>query len=172
MRSTGFHVLGVGILAGALVASAAAVATAQQLGQATQAPKARSQPRGEHGTPKGWKFSWPKGSPEKGREVFAKLECYSCHDVKGEKFPAPTDKGKVGPELSVMGPLHEADYFAESIINPSAVVEKGKGYHAPDGTSKMPSFNDSLNVQELIDLVAFLRALKPPAGSAGGHAGH
>ena len=172
MRSTGFHVLGVGVLAGALVASAGAVATAQQPGKATQAPKARSQPRGEHGTPKGWKFSWPKGSPAKGREVFAKLECYSCHEVKGEKFPAPTDKGKVGPELSVMGPLHEADYFAESIINPGAVIDKGKGYQAPDGTSKMPSFNDSLNVQELIDLVAYLRALKPPAGGAGGHAGH
>ena len=41
-----------------------------------------AQPHGEHGTPKGWKFSWPKGDPAKGREVFAKLECYSCHEVK------------------------------------------------------------------------------------------
>ena len=104
--------------------------------------------------------------------MFIKLECYSCHEVRGEKFPAPTEKGKVGPELSMMGPLHEPEYFAEATINPSAVIEKGKGYQAADGSSKMPSFNDSLSVQELIDLVAFLKALKPPSGGAGGHVGH
>jgi len=131
-----------------------------------------SRPPEQHGTPKGWKFTWPKGDPVKGRAVFAKLECYSCHEVRGEKFPAPTEKEKVGPELSMMGPLHNVDYFAEAIINPSAVTEKGKGYQAADGSSKMPSFNDSLNVQELIDLIAFLSALKPPSGGVGGHAGH
>jgi hypothetical protein len=104
--------------------------------------------------------------------VFVKLECYSCHEVRGEKFPAPTDSAKLGPELSFMGPLHEVDYFAEAVINPSAVIEKGKGYEAVDGSSKMPSFNDSLIVQELIDLVAFLSALKPTSGGDGGHAGH
>jgi mono/diheme cytochrome c family protein len=131
-----------------------------------------SRPHEQHGTPKGWKFTWPNGDPAKGRAVFAKLECYSCHEVRGEKFPAPKEREKVGPELSAMGPLHEVDYFAEAIINPSAVIEKGKRYQAADGSSKMPSFNDSLSVQELIDLVAFLRALKPPSGGAGGHAGH
>jgi len=162
-------------LAGVLLASSVAVATGQQPakpGRPAQVPAARPQPHGDHGTPEGWKLSWPKGDAAKGRNVFAKLECFSCHEVKGEKFPAPSDKGKVGPELSMMGPLHEAEYFAEAIINPSAVIEKGKGYQAPDGSSKMPSFNDSLNVQELIDLVAFLRALKPPTGGAAGHKGH
>lgn len=60
-------------------------------------------------------------------------------------------------------------YFAESIVNPSVVIEKGKGYEAADGSSKMPSHNDSLTVQELIDLVAYLRSSKPSGGSAGGH---
>lgn len=139
-------------------------------------------PRGDahaegHGTPTGWKFSWPKGgNPAKGRETFAKLECYGCHEVRGESFPAPTDTSKAGPELSVMGPLHDEAYFAEAIINPSAVIEKGKGYAGPDGSSKMPSFNDSVTVQEVIDLVAYLRQLKPPgkspAGAAGGHEKH
>lgn len=124
-------------------------------------------PHDQHGTPKGWKFTWPQGDPAKGRAVFAKLECYSCHEVRGEKFPAPKEKGKLGPELSMMGPLHEVDYFAEAILNPSAVIEKGRGYQASDGSSKMPSFNDSMTVQELIDLVAFLSALKPPGGGAG-----
>jgi len=125
-----------------------------------------------HGTPKGWKFRWPKGDPARGREVFAKLECYSCHEVQGEKFPAPTQEGKVGPELSRMGPLHEAEYFVEAIVNPSAVIEKGKGYQAADGSSKMPSFNDSMTIQEAIDLVAFLRALKPVPGKPSRHGTH
>jgi mono/diheme cytochrome c family protein len=109
-----------------------------------------------------------------------KLECYSCHEVKGERFPAPG--GEVGPELSVMGPLHDAEYFAEAIINPNAVVEKGKGYEAADGATKMPSYNDLVTVQEVIDLVAYLKGLNPPAeppaghsstsGASGGHGGH
>jgi hypothetical protein len=34
----------------------------------------------------------------------------------------------------------------------------------------MPSFNDSMSVQEVVDLVAYLTGLKPPA--AGGGHGH
>ncbi len=163
-------------LTGVLVVISFAVAAAQQQPAKPtpppQAPKARPQPHGDHGTPEGWKLTWPKGDPAKGRQVFSKLECYACHEVKGEKFPATREKGKIGPELSMMGPLHEADYFAEAIINPGAVIEKGKGYQAADGTSKMPSFNDSMTVQELIDLVAFLGVLKPPGGTPAGHRGH
>jgi mono/diheme cytochrome c family protein len=125
-----------------------------------------------HGTPEGWRFSWPKGDPAKGREVFIKLECYSCHEVRGERFPVPTEPTKLGPELSAMGPVHEPEYFAEAIINPSAVIEPGKGYEAPDGSSKMPSYNDSVTVQEVIDLVAYLRSLAPPAGATEGHEQH
>jgi mono/diheme cytochrome c family protein len=137
----------------------------------TRASQAGEPPHAEHGTPEGWTFRWPKGDAARGRQVFVKLECYSCHEVKGEKFPAPSDPGKIGPELSQMGPLHEAEYFAEAIINPGAVIEKGKGYQAADGSSKMPSFNDSVTVQEVVDLVAFLRGLKT-APAAGGHRGH
>jgi cytochrome c1 len=115
---------------------------------------------GEHGTPEGWKFTWPQGDAVKGRDVFVNLECYSCHEVQGEKFPAPS--GDIGPELSVMGPLHEMEYFAEAIIHPNAVIQKGKGYEAADGSSKMPSYNDLATVQEVIDLVAYLEGLKPP----------
>ena len=133
-------------------------------------------PRHEgHGTPEGWKFTLPNGNAEKGREVFVKLECYSCHEVKGEKFPGPSGGDKLGSELASMAGHHPPEFFAESIVNPSAVIDKGLGYDAPDGSSKMPSFNDSMTVQELIDLVAFIRALKPPAdapAASGGHGRH
>lgn len=56
-----------------------------------------------------------------------------------------------------MARLHPAEYFAEAIINPSAVVEEGKGYRAADGKSKMPGFNDLVTMQEVIVLVAFLK---------------
>jgi hypothetical protein len=131
-----------------------------------------------HATPKGWRFTWPKGDPVKGREVFRRLECYSCHEVRGEPFPAPSDGGRSGPELSGMGQLHPPEYFAESLINPSAVIEPKRGYAAADGSSKMPSYSDSLTVQETIDLVAYLRQLRPPVsrapgqGGSGGHTTH
>lgn len=129
-------------------------------------------PHPAHGTPVGWKFSLPKGDPARGREVFVKLECYTCHEVTGEKFPAPTEQARAGPELSQMAPLHDAEYFAEAVINPIATIEKGKGYETVDGSSKMPEFNDHMTAKELIDLVAYLRSLTPAALKSGGHHGH
>jgi Cu/Ag efflux protein CusF len=108
--------------------------------------------------PKGWVFSMPKGNATKGRAVFDKFGCYSCHEVRGEKFPAPGGDN-VGPELSQMGPMHPLEYFTESTINPDAVG--AKKYRGPDGKSKMPGFNEDMTVQELIDVSAYLAALKP-----------
>jgi len=169
------RLIGAGVVVGAVFAS---LAWGQQgdhsmpHGQMMQAPgHGTAQPPGQaghegHGTPEGWKFTLPKGGdPEKGREVFVKFECFACHEVKGEKFPAP-DPGKVGPDLSFMADLHAPEYFAEATINPNAVIEKGRGYEAPDGSSKMPSFNDDLTVRDLVDLVAYLMSLKPPAAGA------
>lgn len=167
---------GVGRLAvsGALLTSVGIAVWAQQ------APVKPAPEHGAHGTPEGWKLSWPAGNTTAGREVFVKLECYSCHEVKGEAFPRPDarlEPGKVGPELSFMAPLHPAEYFAEAIINPSAVIEEGKGYRAPDGNSKMPGYNDLVTVQEVIDLVAYLKGLKgpgvssPPSTPTGSHGG-
>ena len=144
---------------------------------AQQVPAPLAPEHGGHGTPEEWKFTWPAGDPARGREVFVKLECFSCHEVKGEQFPRPDaglEPGKVGPELSFMAPLHPPEYFAEAIINPSAVIEEGKGYRAPDGKSKMPSYNDLVTVQEVIDLVAYLKGLKGTdtrrgQDSSGGH---
>ena len=161
-----------GMVAGAVVIALLSVWFVRFGG--TQVP-GQDRGHGDHGTPAGWRFTWPAGDPARGRGLFAKYECFSCHEVRGEPFAAPRDAGSVGPELAAMGPAHEAEYFVEAIINPNAVVERGKGYEAADGSSKMPSFNDALTVQELLDLVAYLRALRPtpaPPGAAGGQGGH
>ena len=117
------------------------------------------------GVPLGWKFALPGGDAAKGRQVFVDLECYKCHAIHGETFPASGGDAKnVGPELTGMGGQHPAEYFAESILAPNAVVLDGPGYTGPDGKSVMPSYTDSLSVTQLVDLVAFLKGL-----TSGGH---
>ena len=107
--------------------------------------------------PQNWRFTLPKGDPAKGRKVFEKFQCYFCHEVRGENFPfAGVD---YGPELSQMGRMHPLEYFAESVINPSAWASKQD--RAPDGKSKMPEYNERMTVQELIDLSAYLASLRP-----------
>src|SRR5262245_22564220 len=106
--------------------------------------------------PAGWRFTIPKGDPVKGRAVFQKYECQYCHEVRGEDFPfAGVD---YGPELSQMGPLHPLEFFAESVINPSAIASKQ--HRGPDGKSTMPDYNEKMTVQELIDLSTYLASLK------------
>ena len=112
------------------------------------------------GVPPGWRFAWPAGDARQGREAFVKLECYQCHEVKGESFPAVTpDPARRGPALAGMGSHHPAEYFAESILNPNAVIVTGPGHTGPDGLSVMPDYRDSLTLAETIDLVAYIRSL-------------
>lgn len=112
------------------------------------------------GVPPGWRFSWPDGDARKGREVFARLECYQCHEVKGESFPPVVqDPTRRGPALAGMGAHHPAEYFAESILSPNAVIVTGPGHTGPDGLSVMPDYRDSLTLAETIDLVAYIRSL-------------
>ena len=110
------------------------------------------------GVPRGWKFTLPAGDAKRGREVFARLECAKCHEIKPD-FPKTGGAGDVGPELTGMGAHHPAEYFAESIVDPNAVILAGPGYVGPDGRSIMPDYRDSLSVAELVDLVAYIKSL-------------
>jgi mono/diheme cytochrome c family protein len=117
-----------------------------------------------HGMAADWKFTLPAGDAAAGRKVFVEAECYKCHEVKGEKFPAVAEKEKgVGSELSQMAGMHPVEFFAESIINPNAVIDpKGKelGYLGEDGKSKMPDYSDVLTAKQVTDLAAYLASLK------------
>src|SRR5262245_64777424 len=129
------------------------------------------------GVPKRWKFLVPPGDAARGREVFVSLECFACHEVKGEQFPQPskTPPGS-GPDLTGMGSHHPAEYFAESIINPNRVIVLGTGYTGADRLSKMPDYSESMSIRQLVDLVAYLKSLTGSAphdghGHQNGHAG-
>jgi len=120
------------------------------------------------GVPRGWKFTLPPGDAKTGREIFAKLECNKCHEVKPD-FPKSGGAGDVGPELTGMGAHHPAEYFAQSIVDPNAVILAGPGYVGADGRSIMPDYRDSLTFSELVDLVAYIKSL---GGGAQGHHHH
>ena len=115
-------------------------------------------------TRENWKFTLLPGDSASGKQLFVELECYKCHEVKGEALPtvAETEKG-IGPELSQMAGMHPAEFFAESIVNPNAVIDpedKEKGYLGPDGKSRMPTYSEVLTVKQVADLAAYLNSLK------------
>jgi hypothetical protein len=111
------------------------------------------------GVPPGWKFTPPPGDVAAGRRAFVDLGCPTCHDVQGEAFSAvPAADKRPGPDLTGMGSHHPAEYFAESIINPNAVLVDGPGYIGPDGRSIMPAYPD-MTLAQLANLVAYLQSL-------------
>ena len=123
------------------------------------------------GTPPGWRFTLPAGDPAAGRRAFVDFKCFACHAIQGEQFPLePGQVATAGPELTGMGGHHPAEYLAESIVNPSAVLVDAPGFIGGDGRSIMPETPD-MTIRQLSDLVAYLKSQSGghdhgPAGSA------
>jgi copper resistance protein D len=97
----------------------------------------------------------PPGDAARGRAVFARLACFTCHAVRDGGFAPPRQPG---PDLSGIGRRHPG-YLVESILNPNAMIVDGPGYMDASGLSTMPDYRDRLTVRELIDLVTYLRRL-------------
>ena len=60
------------------------------------------------------------GDPARGRELFfyrGELACLRCHKVEGQG-------GTVGPDLSKIDPQKSREYLLESIVFPSAQIDK------------------------------------------------
>jgi hypothetical protein len=166
------------VLMALVVGTGLALATAtaaQHAGHGTAPPPTAEQPKSSApismeelhrngGVPRGWKFTLPAGDPKAGREIFAKLECNKCHEVKPDFPRGERAAGDVGPELTGMGDHHPAEYFAQSIVDPNAVILAGPGFVGADGRSVMPDYRDSLTFTELVDLVTYLKSLRggPP----------
>lgn len=113
--------------------------------------------------PPGWSFSFPDGNATSGQTVFMRMECYSCHriTIPGEKLP-PKPAG-IGPELTPGYAQLPKEYLAEAIIKAHTVVA-APGYVMKEGLAGMGNYNHFLTIQELIDLVAFLK--RPQEGAA------
>lgn len=104
-------------------------------------------------------FKIPEGDTEDGRDIFEENKCWQCHKIAGEDF-GEVEKGNVGPDLTGIGGIQTAQYLAESILNPNAVIVSGEGYTGEDGKTNMPSYHDSMTLKGLVDIVAFLKNLK------------
>jgi L-cysteine S-thiosulfotransferase len=97
----------------------------------------------------GGDFALPEGDIQRGRETFVELQCHSCHSVadidQAESELSPPIHKRLGGEVTRVKRYED---LVTSIINPS---------HRP-GRSAMPSYNDVMTVQQLVDLVTFLRS--------------
>jgi copper resistance protein D len=122
------------------------------------APVARS----GAGGPRAGTVTPPRGDAERGRAVFARLECAGCHAVPDQSFAPPT---RPGPDLAGIGARHPGE-LVESIMNPNAQILDGPGYTDERGLSTMPDYSDRLTVGELSDLVEYLRSFERPAPPA------
>jgi putative heme-binding domain-containing protein len=58
------------------------------------------------------------GSPEKGKAVYQRSGCSSCHIIDGEG-------GNLGPELSSVGAHRAPDYLRQAIVDPAAALPRG-----------------------------------------------
>ena len=111
------------------------------------------------GVPPGWRFTLPTGDAAAGRQAFIDFKCYACHAIKGEQFPLkPGETATAGPELTGMGGHHPAEYLAESIVNPSAVLVEAPGYIGGDGRSIMPMYPE-MTLAQLVNVVTYLKGL-------------
>ena len=70
----------------------------------------------------------PRGNAQKGSELYAKLNCASCHVVKGQG-------GILGPELTEIGAVRGPQYLRQAIVEPAAAFPtstlrvQGPGYN-------------------------------------------
>ena len=106
-------------------------------------------------------FRLPDGNADVGKQLFVKLECNSCHTIPNLELAAPAEEGPVNVILG--GPVARVKNYGQlvsSIINPSHKISRRypKDEVSVDGESLMRIYNETMTVQELIDLVAFLQA--------------
>jgi mono/diheme cytochrome c family protein len=116
----------------------------------------------------------PEGNPKRGRTVFRRARCATCHVVTGSSFSSGLDEPLM--QIRLGGP--DADRLddtalATEIILPShrVTVQGVSGHWSVAADSPMPSFARALSVQDVADLVAFLRPIydmRPDRPGGGG----
>lgn len=106
-------------------------------------------------------FRLPGGDVEAGKEAFARYGCVGCHSVEGTEFDADPVDG--GVQHRIGGKVHRIRNYGElltAVVNPSHDLAPAyrKEVGDRDADSPMPDYNDTMTVQDLIDLVAFLQS--------------
>lgn len=105
-------------------------------------------------------FSLPPGNAEKGEIVFMESHCLACHTLAN--FDSPSIKKEFATPVKLGGSVTRIKTYADlvtSVINPShriAKINQSNNYQS-NGESKMKSYNDTMTITELTDLVTFLQ---------------
>ena len=107
-----------------------------------------------------WGFRLPDGDAVKGQALFVELQCNACHTITELELAAPVQRGPVAVVLG--GPVARVKTYGDlvsSVINPShkLIFNYPEEDIARDGESLMRIYNETMTVQQLIDLVAFLQ---------------
>jgi cytochrome c oxidase cbb3-type subunit III len=71
----------------------------------------------------------PTGNAERGRAVYASLDCASCHVIAGQG-------GITGPELTRVGARRAAPYLRKTLLDPGAELPKGSSGVLVNGFSE------------------------------------
>ena len=110
-------------------------------------------------------FSLPAGIAENGRLLFIEYRCISCHTLAGTEFN--DDEWRLtqnnGIAVQLGGESTKVQTYGDlvsSIINPSHRLASGYPLDqiSQNGASKMEYYNQVMTVEELIDLVTFLKS--------------
>jgi mono/diheme cytochrome c family protein len=100
------------------------------------------------------KLVLPAGDAVAGRQAFSDLKCYACHKVAGDaKMPDPYSANR-GPDIGPPQADQTREMLVDSIISPSHVLP-------PDmqgASSPMADYRSTMTVEQLIDVVAYIRA--------------
>lgn len=107
-------------------------------------------------------FELPESAnPEDGKDVFEGMKCWECHGgIPGFENKFVEGSGKVGPDITKIAAMQDAQYLYESIVFPNKIIVKGEGFTGPDGKSLMPEYHDTMTIRQLYDLIAYLQTLK------------
>ena len=118
-------------------------------------------------------FRLPEGNTERGKAAFLQMNCHRCHTVAGIVLPNPDSPSPIMLELGgvvrkakTYGELVTSVIRSQHIVSTEHLAKLGEGME-PDTSAPMPSFNDTMTVAQMIDVVTFLHEhyqKAPPPG--------
>jgi cytochrome c2 len=117
---------------------------------------------------KGYKVAMlvmPDGHPQAGREAFVNLGCPACHSVTWDEEMQKPVAAVDAPELDKVVARTSAGMLATAIVCPSHYVPWETKEKTGSELSPMGEFTEAMTVQELIDVVAYLKAQQEAAGA-------
>lgn len=98
------------------------------------------------------------GDAAAGRRAYLTLKCDTCHTIAGEPIGGIRTR-LAGPQLGKSVALQSPGQIADSIVAPRHTLSKKGGPWQESHGSAMGDYARVMTVQQLMDLVAYLRSL-------------